>query len=99
MISKEEIKHIAELARIGLSETEIEKMGKELSAILDHMDTLKKVDVSQVDSTSFSVLIENTMREDEIKEAEPTVIERLLETVPEKKGKLVKVKTVLGSNE
>ncbi len=99
MINKEEIKHIAELARIGLSEAEIEKMEKELSAILDHMDTLKKVDVSQVDSTSFSVLIENTMREDEIKEAEPAVEERLLEAVPEKKGKLVKVKTVFGSNE
>ncbi len=99
MINKEEIKHIAELARIGLSEAEIEKMEKELSAILDHMDTLKKVDVSQVDLTSFSVLIENTMREDEIKETEPAVEERLLEAVPEKKGKLVKVKTVFGSNE
>ena len=42
MISKEEVRHIAELARLELSEKEIEKMQKDLSAILDYFDLLKK---------------------------------------------------------
>ncbi|MDP2664107.1 MAG: Asp-tRNA(Asn)/Glu-tRNA(Gln) amidotransferase subunit GatC, partial [bacterium] len=48
MISKEEVKHIAKLARLGLSDKEIGKFQKDLSSILDYVEKLKKVDVSGV---------------------------------------------------
>ena len=52
MITKEAVKHIAQLARLGLSEKEIGKYQKELSSILDYVEKLKRVDVSGVEATS-----------------------------------------------
>lgn len=50
MITKEEVQHIAKLARLGLTENEIEKFRKELSSILDYVEKLKEVDVSGVEA-------------------------------------------------
>ena len=50
MLSKEETQHIAKLARLGLSESEIEKYQKDLSAILDYVDKLKEADVGGIDA-------------------------------------------------
>ncbi len=66
MISKEEVKHIAKLARLGLGEKEIEKFQKELSSILDYVEKLKEVDVSKVEPTSHLLRVENVMRKDEV---------------------------------
>ena len=65
MIDKKETQHIAELARLGLTEKEISKMQKELSSILDYIEMLKGVSADGAESTSFSTLIDNTMREDQ----------------------------------
>ncbi len=66
MISKEEVKHIAKLARLGLTGKEIEKFQKELSSILDYVEKLKEVDVSRVEPTSHPLKKENVMRKDEV---------------------------------
>jgi len=55
MISKEEVQHIAKLARLGLTEKEIKKFQKELSSILDYIEKLKEVDVSSIEPTSHSI--------------------------------------------
>ena len=94
MISKEEVKHIAKLARIGLSSKEIEKFRKELSSILDYVEKLKEVDVSGVEATSHPFEIKNVMREDLAEELEEKG-EKLLESAPEKKGDYLKVKSIL----
>ncbi|NCB08100.1 MAG: aspartyl/glutamyl-tRNA amidotransferase subunit C, partial [Bacteroidia bacterium] len=47
MLSKEETQHIAKLARLGLSESEIEKYQKDLSAILGYVDKLKSADIGE----------------------------------------------------
>ena len=65
MITREEVQHIAKLARLGLTEQEVEKYQKELSAILGYIEKLKEVDVSKVEPTSQAVLLENIMRKDE----------------------------------
>ncbi|MCK5044704.1 Asp-tRNA(Asn)/Glu-tRNA(Gln) amidotransferase subunit GatC [Candidatus Parcubacteria bacterium] len=93
MINKEEVKHIAELARLGLNEEEIKTMEKELSSILDYMETLKKVDAEDSAITNYSKLIENTMREDKIKTTENNA--QLMGAVPEMEKGFIKVKTVL----
>lgn len=93
MLSAEEVKHIAKLARLGLTETEIAKFQKDLSAILDYVEKLKKVDVSGVEPTSRSVLVEDIMRKDEI--GKKSKREKLLNQMPEVKDEYLKVKSIL----
>ena len=53
MITKKEIQHIAKLARLGLTEKEIEKFQGEFSRILDYIEKLKEVDTTKVESSRF----------------------------------------------
>ena len=94
MISKEEVKHIAKLARLGLSDKEIGEFQKELSKILNYIEKLKEVDISNVKPTSHSIQVENVMREDEEKEKLKTKKEKLLELAPESKNGYLKVKSI-----
>lgn len=64
MITKQEVQHIAKLARLGLNNQEIEKYRKELSSILDYVEKLKKVDVTEVETTSHPLSAENIIRQD-----------------------------------
>ena len=91
MISREQVQHIAKLARLGLTEKEIEKYQKELSSILDYFEKLKGVKVSGVEPTSHSIKVENVMRQDEAKESN----KRLIELAPDKKDDYLKVKPIL----
>jgi len=95
MISKEEVKHIAKLARLGLSEKEIEKFQNELSSILDYIEKLKEVDITGVEPTSHSVLVENITREDKENSKFRVSSPKLLDLAPDKKERYLKVKQVL----
>jgi len=94
MINKEEVKHIAKLARLGLTEKEIEKLQKELSAILDYFEKLKKVNVSRIEPTTHSILVENVMRDDESRKSR-VESRKLLDLAPETKNDYLKTKTIL----
>lgn len=93
MISKKEVQHVAQLARLGLKEKEIVKMQKELSVILDYIEKLKEVDISNVDFFVSSGKLKNIVREDKSKEAETS--KKLLELAPDEKGGYLKVKQIL----
>ncbi|MFC1630283.1 Asp-tRNA(Asn)/Glu-tRNA(Gln) amidotransferase subunit GatC [Patescibacteria group bacterium] len=95
MISKKEVEHIAKLARLGLKDSEIQKLQKELSLILEYIDQLKKVDVAGIVPTSHSISIENVKREDKVKERNPETRKKILEEVPEKKEEYIKVRPIL----
>ena|SRR3989304_2620349 len=92
MLSKEEVQHIAKLARLGLTEQEIEKFQKDLSAILNYIEKLKEVDVAGVLPASHAVKIENVQRKDEVRTKTPG--EKLLDLAPDKKDGFLKVKSV-----
>ena len=97
MITREEVQHIAKLARLGLTEQEVEKYQKELSAILGYIEKLKEVDVSKVEPTSQAVLLENIMRKDEESPAfakSSAGREKLLALMPETKDGYLKVKSI-----
>ena len=94
MISKEKVIHIAKLARLNLSEKEIEKLQKELSMILDYIEKLEEVDIKGIEPTSHSVVIKNIIREDEAETSHAGVREKLFKEVPDKKGGYVKVKSI-----
>lgn len=93
MISKEETKHIAGLARIGLTENEMEKMAKELSVILDWVKNLQKADVSDVLPMEHITGLENYQREDRVEIFGKE--EKLRKLFPEEKNGYDKVKSVL----
>ena len=97
MISSEEVKHIAKLARLGLTEQEIGKFQKELSKILDYIEKLKEVDITNIEPTSHSVLVENVMRNDEMRLNGTSVngAKKLLELAPETKNSFLKTKSIL----
>jgi aspartyl-tRNA(Asn)/glutamyl-tRNA(Gln) amidotransferase subunit C len=94
VINKEEVKHIAKLARLGLTEKEIEKLQKELSSILDYFEKLKEVDISGIEPTTHSILVENVMRDDERRKSK-VESRKLLDLAPETKGGYLKVKSIL----
>jgi aspartyl-tRNA(Asn)/glutamyl-tRNA(Gln) amidotransferase subunit C len=93
MISKQEVEHIAKLARLGLGDEEIEKFQEELSSILDYIEKMKEVDVSGIEPTSHPIKIENVMRED--KESAFGSEEKLTDLAPDKKEGHIKVKSIL----
>jgi aspartyl-tRNA(Asn)/glutamyl-tRNA(Gln) amidotransferase subunit C len=65
MIDRDQVLHVARLARLRLSEDEVERMVGELSGILDHVDRIGNLDLEGVEPTSHVVALENVLRSDE----------------------------------
>lgn len=100
MINKEEVQHIAKLARLGLTEDEIKKFQKELSSILDYFNSLKEVDVSRADPTfhpteHFFERKLSVMREDKAEDRAAERVNKLVEAAPQKEKRHIKVKAIL----
>ncbi|OGI17453.1 MAG: asparaginyl/glutamyl-tRNA amidotransferase subunit C [Candidatus Moranbacteria bacterium RBG_19FT_COMBO_42_6] len=93
MISKKEVKHIAGLARIGVSEKEIERFSKDLSAVLDWIKELQEVDVEGVEATAHISGAENVTREDKSREFLDK--DKIVKLFPEEKDGYGKVKSIL----
>ena len=68
-MDKETVKHVANLARLKLSEEEIEKFAIELSVVEDSFSEIKKIDTEKVNPTFQPVEIKNVLREDKEKES------------------------------
>ena len=81
MIDREQVLHVAKLARLGLSEQEVETMARELSGILEHVDRIAELDLEAVEPTSHVVELENVLRPDEPRPSWPR--ERILEGAPD----------------
>lgn len=95
MISEKEVKHIAKLARLGLTAKESKKMKKELSSILDYFEKLKEVDVSRIEPTTHSIKVESVMRNDEARSTEPEIRRKMAGQAPKSKDRYLKVKSIL----
>jgi len=65
MIDREQVLHVARLARLRLSDEEVETMVGELSGILDHVDRIAELDLEGVAPTSHVVALENVLRPDD----------------------------------
>jgi aspartyl-tRNA(Asn)/glutamyl-tRNA(Gln) amidotransferase subunit C len=81
MIDREQVLHVARLARLELSDQEVEVMASELSGILDHVNKISELDLAGVEPTSHVVALENVTREDEPDPSLPR--ERALEQAPD----------------
>ena len=96
MISKEEVKHIAKLARLELTEKETENMQRDMSAILDYFNVLKKAKVTKVTkATKVTTDIEKVTRKDKVIEKPASLANNLVAQAPDTKDGYIKVKAVL----
>jgi aspartyl-tRNA(Asn)/glutamyl-tRNA(Gln) amidotransferase subunit C len=65
MIDREQVLHVARLARLRLSDDEVEAMTGELSSVLGHIEKIGELDLDDVVPTSHVVALENVLRPDE----------------------------------
>ena len=93
MIDRETVQNVAKLARLGLSEEEIETFGSQLSAILGHIQILEEADVSGVSPTAHASRLTNVMRADTPKPSYPPEV--LLANAPDQEDNCLKVNAIL----
>lgn len=81
MIDRDQVLHVARLARLQLTDDEVEQMQSELSSILDHVERISELDLEGVEPTAAVVDIENVLRPDEPRPCLPR--ERALANAPD----------------
>ena len=82
MIDREQVLHVARLARLRLTAEEVERMSRELSGVLDHIEKIGELDLDGVEPTSHVVPMENVLRSDEPRPSAPR--ERVLAEAPDR---------------
>jgi aspartyl-tRNA(Asn)/glutamyl-tRNA(Gln) amidotransferase subunit C len=80
-LSREDVRHVARLARIGLAEDELDRYLGDLRGILDHIGRIAELDLSDVPPTSHPLDVENVLGEDEPRPSWPR--EQMLALAPE----------------
>ncbi|HEY7463468.1 MAG TPA: Asp-tRNA(Asn)/Glu-tRNA(Gln) amidotransferase subunit GatC [Candidatus Limnocylindria bacterium] len=93
MISREDVEHVAALARLGLTDDEIDRMQGQLNRILEAVNVLQSVDTSSVGPTAQVIALENVMRDDVARRS--TDREAILANAPLREGALLRVPVVL----
>jgi aspartyl-tRNA(Asn)/glutamyl-tRNA(Gln) amidotransferase subunit C len=81
VIEREQVLHVARLARLRLTDGEVERMSGELSSILDHIEKINELDLEGVEPTSHVIGVENVLRADEPRPSLPR--EKALELAPD----------------
>lgn len=94
-LSQDQVQHIADLARIELTENEKEKYAEELSSVLGYFEQLKEVKTEGVEPTSQVTGLVNVTREDIVKECDKETRKKLLDAAPMREGDYIKVKAIL----
>lgn len=92
-LTREEVEHVAWLARLQLSEKEIETFREQLSAILEYAQMLEEVDISAVSPTATVLPMRNVMREDEVRPSLPQDV--VLANAPDTEDGYFRVRAVL----
>lgn len=92
-LSREEVLHIAQLARVGLSQKDVVKFQEQLSDVLDHFETLKALDTEGVEPTAYPLALESVMRPDDVR---PSLSpEDVLTNAPQSEDGAFRVRAVL----
>ncbi|MCK5061018.1 Asp-tRNA(Asn)/Glu-tRNA(Gln) amidotransferase subunit GatC [Candidatus Parcubacteria bacterium] len=94
-LNKKDIQHIANLARLELTEKELAKYGSQISNILKYIDQLQEVDTANVEPTAQVTGLTNVFQEDKVCVWDKDEVKAALKQAPEFEGGQVKVKRVL----
>ena len=92
-ITTEEVRHIATLARVGMTDDEVERMRDQMSNILEQFDVLAQVDTEDVEPTGHSAGLRTVMRDDRVGSSADR--EDVLSNAPRRQGDLIRVRAVL----
>lgn len=92
-LTADEVRHIALLARVGMTDDEVERMRDTLSDILAQFEALREVDTGDLEPTAHSVNLLSVMRDDEA--GDSLARDEALANTPNRQGDLVRVKAVL----
>jgi aspartyl-tRNA(Asn)/glutamyl-tRNA(Gln) amidotransferase subunit C len=92
-LSHEQVRHIAWLARLGLSEEEVEKFSLQLSSILENFEILKQVDAGDVPPATHTIPLKNVFRKDAITESYSQA--DILANAPRQEDNCLKVQAIL----
>jgi aspartyl-tRNA(Asn)/glutamyl-tRNA(Gln) amidotransferase subunit C len=94
-LTKQEIEHVAKLARLELTEEEIAKYGEQLSGVLSYIDQLSEVDTSGIEPTAQVTGLQNAWREDTVEDWSDSERQAALKLAPDLEEKQIKVRRVL----
>ena len=92
-LSREEVQHIALLARLGIDEADLEKFSEQLSNILENFEILQRVDTTGVPPTSHPVALTNVLRDDVVAPSFSTT--EILANAPQEEDGCFRVRAVL----
>lgn len=93
-LDTEVVKHVAELARLGLTEAEMEKMREQLSPILNYFEMLQELNTEHIPPTAQVIAVQNNMRLDEARPSAP--VKDVLANAPEHEGEYFRVRAIFG---
>jgi aspartyl-tRNA(Asn)/glutamyl-tRNA(Gln) amidotransferase subunit C len=88
-ISRDEVLHVAQLARLALTDEEVERLGAQLNAILEAVGKVSELDLEGVEPTAHPLDLVNVWAEDEPRQSLP--VEEALANAPEREGGFFKV--------
>ena len=92
-LSREEMLHITRLARVSLTEAEVDKLNEQLSNILEHFEVLQQIDTTNVPSSAQSIEFLNVLKNDITDASLPQ--SQVLANAPRKESNFFRVRTVL----
>ena len=92
-LTPDEVRYIAKLARVALTDAEVERLGGELSTILDHFQVLNDIDTTDVPPTAQSFDLHNVERADETRAS--VALEDVLLNAPRREDGYIRVRGVL----
>jgi aspartyl-tRNA(Asn)/glutamyl-tRNA(Gln) amidotransferase subunit C len=93
MIERKDVDHVARLARLALTDAELEKMREQLNGILAYIEKLNALDTASVEPTSHAVPVLNVMRDDE--PAACLSQDEALQNAPDRSGAFFRVPRII----
>jgi aspartyl-tRNA(Asn)/glutamyl-tRNA(Gln) amidotransferase subunit C len=96
-IGPDDVRHVAKLARLALSEQKLQRLTSQLESILNYVAQISRVDVNGVEPIAHALPLRNVLREDIVEPSLP--LEKVLANAPQTDGPFFKVPKVIGAEE
>jgi aspartyl-tRNA(Asn)/glutamyl-tRNA(Gln) amidotransferase subunit C len=95
-LSRDDVAHVAHLARLGLTDEELGRLEGQLNHILDQYAILAQLDTEDIPPTAQTIELENILRDDVVRPSLP--VEAVLANAPECEGDFIRVPPILGGD-
>jgi aspartyl-tRNA(Asn)/glutamyl-tRNA(Gln) amidotransferase subunit C len=96
-LSRSDVEHVAHLARLGLTDSELRALEGQLNHILDQYTILARLDTDDIPPTAQTIELENILRDDVVRESLP--VEAVLENAAETDGEFIVVPAIIGEHD